>query len=715
MKNSNKIHSVWLRITLLIILGLQLGFAAPPRKTRRPGVGPLAQLKGSPSNKVEPAVPPRPGSIQALPIPPIPPYEPVEMTARIGTTGLVTYNNTNGVAMIDPRTHTISPVLLNEFDWTIDPETDEPYGGPLGSEGGGRFDLAMTPDGRQALISNFGDGKVFIVDLSSGMPVVAGTVDIGFFAEDIDIDPSGRWALVSDGGFSPVIATIDIAARSLAHTFTLPDVEITDPEDPWYPGYARSANAVDIAADGRTVVVADYFMGFLNVLLLDPATGALTFSQSTEQLWKYGTDENAAFPFLYRPVNVTISPDGRTVVGINCVRSTSDPEDADPNAFFEGSNLPIFLIDAPGHLVRQPDLILPFRVNGAQSLVFSADGRRAYLHAIYYDDEPEVYDPDEYWMYSEIEVLAVNRPGQLSLVGSVRLPTQRGTSQLFGVDCLAITPDGGFLYVTHPTVSGATPVIDVVDLRTLTLAKQIGTPTWYPDPMRNWPDPPNPPDPGNSSDWIEWVLPVGIAFPPIPANRRPVAVIGVDKPEVFLDDSETATFDGSGSHDPDNDPLHYRWSLVSVPSGSQAGLVSGDATAVLTPDVPGLFQVGLVVNDGTLDSAMVTASVRAKFYPVLPPVGAALQRLENDFIFYKEYVNRLTWAANPGNKAAIAAVKIYRKPKGAGDGAYALLVSLPGTAASHDDKGLAADQQFTYRITAVSSRGVESDPTVVGN
>ena len=154
-----------------------------------------------------------------------------------------------------------------------------------------------------------------------------------------------------------------------------------------------------------------------------------------------------------------------------------------------------------------------------------------------------------------------------------------------------------------------------------------------------------------------------------------------------------------------------------APAGASATLTPSGSSAVLTPDpdIAGTYQVGLVVNDGDLDSTMATASVIAKFYPVLPPAGAVLQRLENDFIFYKEYINKLTWTANPENKSTIAAYKIYRKLKGADDSAYALLASLAPTVLVYEDKGLAQEQLFTYRITAVSTRGTESDPVVVGN
>ncbi len=704
---------------------------ADPQQKKRQDIKEAALLKGRPDNSEGPILPSIPGAKATLPILPIPPYEPVPMTANIGTTGLVVYDNTNGIALINPRNHTISPVLLNEFDWTIDPETKQPIGGQLGSEGGGRWDVAMTSDGSQALISNFGDSKVFFVDLSSGTPVVTGMAKIDFFAEDIAIDPTNTWALVTDGGFSNRIARIHIPTRTWIPagmdnsnppkpiSYTLPSVEITDPKSPFYPTRAAQAQAVAISPDGRTVIVADYWSGAIHVLLLDPANGDLSYQQ-TETLMKYGTDWSAAFFFMYRPVNVAISPDGRTAMAANCV--TSSPyypgEDPDPAAFYEGSNVPMFAIDRPGHVVRQPDVILPWKIQGGQSLVFSPDGRRAYLETYYKDDMPPNPIPNDiFWNYQEIQVLAITGPGRASHIGSVRTPTPRGTSQYYGVDCMAITPDGNFLYVTNPTRSGARPVIDVINLRTLTHVKSIGTPTWYPDPLRNWPDPPLPPDPNNPNDWIEWVIPEGIAFPATPPNKRPMAVIAVDKPELILDLNEAATFDGSGSYDPEKSPLTYAWSLVSVPAGASPTLAPSGQTAVLTPDpnIEGTYQVGLVVNDGTLDSKMATASVVARFAPVLSPAGAPLQRLENDFIFYKEYVNRLAWTANPENKGIIAAVKVYRKAKGADDASYTLLASLAPTATGYDDKGLAADQLFTYRITSVSSRGKESDPVVVGN
>ena len=694
--------------------------AAPQQKDKK--IKEAAQLQGSPDNAG------RAGALKTAVVdpPPVPPpYNPVPMTADIGMTGLVVYGNTNGIALINPRNHSISPVLLNEFNWDINPETTLPFGGLLGTEGGGRFDLAMTSDGRQALISNFGDSKIFFVDLSSGTPVVSGMAEIDFFAEDISIDPTDEWALVADGGFRPRLAVLHIPTRSwvpagvdpVTHkpiSYALPAVAIDDEEDPDYPGYSRYANSVDIAPDGRTVIVTDALEKAVHVLLFNPVTGALSVQQ-TIKLWKYGTDHTAVFPVLYQTFNSAISPDGKTVLLANAYRTASTGDVGDPTAIFEGCNIAVLRIDQPGHVVRLPDIIMPWNVTGGQSIVFSPDGRKAFYETVNWE---EYYNSTTGLPRAqEIQVISFSGAGQGKHTGTIHTPSWRGNSQFFGVDTMAITPDGNFLYVTNPTLSGSSPIIDVIDIRSMRHVKQIGTPTHYPNPMRNWPDAPLPPDPNIPGDWIEWVLPVGIAFPKALPNKPPVAIIAVDKPELILDLNESATFDGSGSYDPEKSPLTYAWSLVSIPAGTTPTFAPSGPTAVLTPapDIEGTYQVGLMVNDGLLDSAMATASVKAMFYPVYSPAGALLQRLENNFIFYKEYVNRLAWTANPANLGTIAAIKVYRKAKGADDSSYSLLASLAATATGYEDKGLAADQLFTYRITSVSSRGKESDPVVVGN
>jgi hypothetical protein len=58
---------------------------------------------------------------------------------------------------------------------------------------------------------------------------------------------------------------------------------------------------------------------------------------------------------------------------------------------------------------------------------------------------------------------------------------------------------------------------------------------------------------------------------------------------------------------------------------------------------------------------------------------------------------------------------IYHPHNGGSSCLFVLCSTLDFATDSHDGHGLTAGQLFTYRIAAVNTRGVESDPVVVGN
>ena len=92
------------------------------------------------------------------------------------------------------------------------------------------------------------------------------------------------------------------------------------------------------------------------------------------------------------------------------------------------------------------------------------------------------------------------------------------------------------------------------------------------------------------------------------SNAKPIAVIdGV----LNVDLGHRVYLNGNLSSDPNGDRLRYRWTLVSVPEGSQhpVGKEKTKAAFSAKPDVAGEYQVKLVVHDGYEDSEPAYATI----------------------------------------------------------------------------------------------------------
>ncbi len=91
-------------------------------------------------------------------------------------------------------------------------------------------------------------------------------------------------------------------------------------------------------------------------------------------------------------------------------------------------------------------------------------------------------------------------------------------------------------------------------------------------------------------------------------NHQPVADAGAD---VIMASNTSALLDGSGT-DPDSDPLTYKWRVISAPMGSGGDSTISDvniAKPTFTPDMRGDYVLGLIVNDGQVDSIESTMKV----------------------------------------------------------------------------------------------------------
>lgn len=112
----------------------------------------------------------------------------------------------------------------------------------------------------------------------------------------------------------------------------------------------------------------------------------------------------------------------------------------------------------------------------------------------------------------------------------------------------------------------------------------------------------------------------------VPAARLPVAAFSANP--AFGVVGSVVKLDGRLSSDPDQKPLFYTWSFISVPIGSQvrgegfrtldADTDTGSPALVsFSPDVVGEYVVGLTVSNGVFDSSQMTSniSIRAILIP----------------------------------------------------------------------------------------------------
>ncbi|HEU0022771.1 MAG TPA: PKD domain-containing protein, partial [Dehalococcoidia bacterium] len=92
-------------------------------------------------------------------------------------------------------------------------------------------------------------------------------------------------------------------------------------------------------------------------------------------------------------------------------------------------------------------------------------------------------------------------------------------------------------------------------------------------------------------------------------NNPPLADAG---PDQGVGVGATVNLDGAGSTDADSDTLSYSWTLLTRPASSTASLTGADtASPSFVADLAGIYEVELVVSDGTDFSAPDMVSIAA--------------------------------------------------------------------------------------------------------
>ena len=103
----------------------------------------------------------------------------------------------------------------------------------------------------------------------------------------------------------------------------------------------------------------------------------------------------------------------------------------------------------------------------------------------------------------------------------------------------------------------------------------------------------------------------------------------------------------------------------------------------------------------------------AGYSPIYPPASLKVERLSNNFFFFKEFFDKLSWDENPNNAAAPVKYRIYRKTPGAADADFQYLGETTPNFRFYFVRAVKKADTFIYRVTAVMADGRESDPAEI--
>jgi hypothetical protein len=187
-------------------------------------------------------------------------------------------------------------------------------------------------------------------------------------------------------------------------------------------------------------------------------------------------------------------------------------------------------------------------------------------------------------------------------------------------------------------------------------------------------------------------------------QSAPVANAGVDQ-SVFV--SSIVTVDGGASSDANGDTLSYKWTLLSRPAGSGAALSSVTSTrSTFVADVAGQYVVGLIVNDGKIDSAQDTATITASVKVVPPNAVPTANAGPNQVVPVSSYVSLSASASSDPEGSPL----LYQ---------WGIVSSPAGSMAALTDSKVVnprffADKAGTYSVLLLVSDGKEiSAPSTV--
>ncbi len=142
--------------------------------------------------------------------------------------------------------------------------------------------------------------------------------------------------------------------------------------------------------------------------------------------------------------------------------------------------------------------------------------------------------------------------------------------------------------------------------------------------------------------------------------------------------------------------------------GYSSQAVSNPGKSLISPNGTSWFDFGAYDPYDSGQGWDVCLKAYAGIEPLYPPINPRITTIENNFIFFREKINRVSWQVNPNNVIPLASYKIYRK--GSSETSYSLISTVSPDKLHYDDRGLRNPGSYSYRVTAFDELGRESDP-----
>ena len=295
----------------------------------------------------------------------------------------------------------------------VDPLTGTSYGpflaGSLPEDD--IYEIKVTPDGKTALLAAFYERKLYFLDITNPTsPSILGSTDLSSYISpgSIAISPNGKCAIIGDGSSFRQDKIPVIDINSRTVVDSKTVNEVTD---------------ISISPDGSIVLASSFYENLIRVF---------HFNQNNCTLSDTGKTLDTG-----DVINTEFSPDGKTVVALNYYDEKAD----------------IFRVDNPTTITKTGTISFSYVPTSAAFY-----GNKVYVHL--------EGNPDKF------AVLEVNGPGNVSDTGTRIDLGGSSTIGFFGVNQVAITPDGKYAVVSH---EGNEDFVSVVDITANTFLYTVTT------------------------------------------------------------------------------------------------------------------------------------------------------------------------------------------------------------------------------------------------